>query len=431
VSTPTIRRRLVTALVILIMPVTACSTSDPQAQDAESFEPGAAAARIRGLGQITTDGVGRYGERTGRVAGRIGYRPYRFRVRAAVPTQRGLGWATFLGVGDEAWVERAVVTAPDRPIPLGPITLGLRGSSSPRYLELPSPNGPSPSPLIAVFDPARVLEQAAAAGATFEPARSPSTDDDGRRALRTVLPSAAARSTGLRSITVWVDGTDLPRRLAAVTAGVGEVRYDIRRRGGAFRVGAPDDAAVEHPRVAVPDATGPYTERRRTVAAGVPIRVLSAPADRGWTCWKVESEPTFRGLSDTRPSGGTCIAPLLADDPPGDRYAIPLTGGADLPYTLLGLVVPAGSVVEFRRFGNESVTVTAGTDGLALYADSPDLVPGLAIVTTPQTTLVCGPTGIDNEADFAALERSGGDGDELVGKPWNCLGAADAADLAG
>jgi hypothetical protein len=415
--------------------VGACSTdgdSRPRPDTPTPFDAADAAAALRALSQIETHGEIRYGEGSGPLSGDIGYEPYRFVVRSAVPVASTDATATFVGVAERAWVRRATLGPDDELAVTGPLSLVmLRAPEAPPYLELTDPHTDTSWSVTAMFDPARVLDAAAAAGASFEPSAPQTIDGTERSAVRAELPDTGGPPTGLRDVTVWLDASGRPLRLAATTAQFGEVVYDIRTDRTPLVVQAPDEAAIDDPNVPLPDAIGPYTTVVETAAAGIPVTVLRAPAARGWTCWKVESNPPFRGLHDTRPSGGTCVVPPLTDDLPEDRYAIPLTSAADMPYALLGMLLPPGSEVELRRFGAEPVTATAGPTGLVLYTGPPTPVVGLALVSTPDAELVCGPAGVDNQADFAARDADGAANDDLIGLPWNCLSAADAEALSG
>ena len=420
--------------------VGACSANDPNEPQPDApqpdaplqFDPAKAAAAIRALDQIETQGEIRSGDGSGAMRAVIGYAPYRYLVRSAIPVARTKQSVTFVGVGERAWVRRAVLGPTDQAAVPGPMSLVmLRAPGAPPYLELADPNEELVWSVTAMFDPARVLDAAAATGVEFETAGAQTIDGAERPGMRVELPSSGNEPTGLRDVTVWIDDDALPVRIAATTAQFGEVRYDIERSRDPLSVDAPSAAAVDDPNVPLPDATAPYSAVAETAAAGISITVLSAPATRGWTCWKVESDPPFRGLQDTRASGGACVVPPLPDDLPEDRYAIPLSSASGMPYTLLGFLLPPGSEVEFRRFGAESVSTTAGATGLALYTGPPAPIVGLALVTTPDADLVCGPVGVDNEADFTARDTGGGANDDLVGTPWNCLSAADARALSG
>jgi hypothetical protein len=413
-------------LTLVALAGTACSSSGSDAKSSSGFDPEEAAAMIRDLGAVQTEGEGSYGKTSGPVAGTIGYDPYRYRIRVSISTGQQLAQATVLRVDDRVWVRRTAISTLDRAVPLGVGTLMFRGASTPPYVELKAPAKSFSAYLSVPFDPAALLDRVAATGAEFAAAGASEVDGTSRERFTTELSVRDARLTGIRGLTVWVDDDGLPVQVAFPTAAQGNVRYTVAPFDGEVRVAAPPAAEVEETGQPLPDAVAPYTEVLTTTAGDIPIRVLTAPGDRGWTCWKVESDPPFEGLADTRPSGGTCAVPVDPNDLPEDQYAIPLGTTADVPYVLLGLVVPPGSNVEFRRFGAPPVTVPAGPTGLALYAGPPDQPLGLAIVRGPQATLVCGPVGIDNATDFDAAEQEGGTHAELRGSPWNCL----AEDLA-
>ena len=419
--------------LVLVVAIGACSASDPsqpRPDQSRQFDPAKAAVAIRALRQIDTRGEVHYGDRSGPLSAEIAYEPYRFRVRSAVPVARTKSTATFLGLGDRAWVQRAVLGPDDHLTVTGPLSLlMLRAPDARPYLELATPNDEASWSVTAMFDPARVLDAAANARVPFEISKSLTIDGTIRNGVRADLSKSDQDSTGLRNVTVWIDAAGLPLRLAAATVRYGEVRYDIRRSQQPLNVEEPDEASVQDSNVALPDATGPYSAVVETAAAGIPITVLSAPAARGWSCWKVASDPPFRGLNDARPSGGSCVMSPLPGELPQDQYAIPLTSAAGMPYTLLGFLFPPGSTVEFRRFAAEPVVTTTGPSGLAFYAGHPTTIVGIVLVRTPEAELICGPAGVDNEADFAAREAGGGPNDDLVGAPWNCLTAADARAL--
>ena len=341
-----------------------------------------------------------------------------------------LGRATIVRVGDDMWIDRTVIKQIDRTIPLGLATLMFRGETTPRYVKVRSTTEPFAAYLAYPLDPAALLDRVAVAGAEFEGAGSSEAGGTERTRFRAELSVTVARQIGVRDVTVWVDAQGLPVQLSSRTAAQGRITYSITPYEGTVDVSPPQDSEVEETGRSLPDATGPYSEVVSTRVGDTPVRVLYSPAELGWTCWKVESDPAFRGLNPTRPSGGTCTVAVDPADAPSDQWAIPLGSVAELPYYLLGLVVPPGSTVEFSPLGGAPVTVTALPNGLALYAGPRDQPLGLATVRTPEVTLVCGPVGIDNRAGFDERQRAGAPFDEYLGVPWACLDEASANSLS-
>ena len=393
------------------------------------FDPKTAAAKLRALGSIRIEGRGSWGTESGPVVGTIAYDPYLYRIRVAISVSQALGQATIVRVGDAIWIKRDVLRRTDRMIPLGLGTIMFRGSSSPPYFPITHPDQPFSSYLTYPFDPARLLDRIARTKAHFTADGSSAVAGTSYRRYRAQLSVPDARLIGVRSLTVWVDAKGVPVQLRLPTATAeGVVHYTVRPFAGKVSVAPPPAGAVEVVDRPLPDATAPYTEVLATTAGATPIRIFTAPADLGWTCWKVESDPPFQGLSDTRPSGGSCAPPVTPGGQSDDLFALPLVSSADLAYELLGFVVPPGSTVEFHRFGAAPVTVTAGPAGLAVFAGPADQVVGLAVISTPTAKLVCGPPNIDNLADFTAMERSAKPVDGIRGQPWNCL-TEDLANL--
>ena len=145
----------------------------------------------------------------------------------------------------------------------------------------------------------------------------------------------------------------------------------------------------------------------------------------------MQTKETLRELQIAKEAVSTKMEEIKSHPMQLPPTFLPLGTTADMAYTLLGILAPPGSTVEFQRFGADPVTVTALPSGLALYAGPSDQVLGLATVHTPLTTLVCGPVGIDNQADFDARQGEGGTFSELKGVPWNCLGQEAANSLSG
>jgi hypothetical protein len=421
-----------TIAVLVLLAAAGCSSGSSSGSGAgpDSFDPAAAAKKLRAQGAVQTSGHGSYGDQRGPIAGKIGYDPYRYRIRVAISTGQQLAEASVVRRGDTVWVERTAITTVDRQVPLGIGTLMLRGGSEPPYLKLPDIKQPFGSYLADVFEPAALLDRVAKTGASFSAAGSSDVGGTPRKRFHATLKVRDAQQIGIRSLTVWVDAQGVPVQLAAPTAAQGKVEYGIEKLASAPSVKAPAASTIAAFDRPLPDATGPYVEVLTTTAGTTPIRILRAPGTDDWTCWKVESQPPFQGLNDTRPSGGTCAPPVSLDGIPEDEYAIPLGTTAAMPYTLLGFVVPPTSSVQFYRFGADPVTVVADQSGLAAYAGPVDTPPGLVVITTPDAKLVCGPPGIDNMTDFT--DQSGKNAaSSVLGKPWNCLAQDDANALAG
>ena len=414
------RLRLVAAVAALtfVSGLVACSSD---VVGPESFDAKAAARTLRAGGGVEIRGSSAYGKERGPIVGRIGYRPYRLRSRLTIPTGQFLAEATLVRIGDDAWVRRSVITKLDRAIPIGPATFMLRTAAEPAFVELKSSEQGFGAYLAVPYDPAKLLDRIAATGAEFASDGSSAVGGTERKRFRTTLKVMDARRIGVANLTVWVDAQGRPVRFAFKTAIQGSSRYDITKLQGELTVSPPPAAQVELINQPLPDATGPYTTVLETTAGTTAVRILTAPADRGWTCWKVESEPPFVGITEPRPSGGSCAATPTLSATVDDEFAIPLDATAETPYELLGLHVAPGSTVEFSRIGAEPVTVTAGPSGLAAYVGPAEPVVALAKVTTADNVLICGPVGIDNIVDFTAATTKPKSAGSLRGAPWNCL----------
>ena len=418
----TTRLRLVAAVAALtfIASLVACSSSSGVAGPA-SFDAKAAARTLRAGGGVEIRGSSAYGPERGPIVGRVGYRPYRLRSSLTIPTGQFLTQGTLVRIGDDAWVRRSLITKLDRAVPIGPATFMLRTAESPPFVQLKSVERGFGAYLALPYDPAKLLDRIAATGAEFSSDGSSVVGGTERKRFRTTLKVLDARQIGVANLTVWVDAQGRPVRFAFKTAIQGSSRYDITKLRGGLTVTPPPAGQVELINQPLPDATGPYTTVLETTAGTTAVRILTAPADRGWTCWKVESDPPFVGITEPRPSGGSCAPTPTLIATVDDEFSIPLDATAKTPYELLGLHVAPGSTVEFSRIGAPPVMVTAGPSGLAAYVGPAEPVVALAKVTTANNVLICGPVGIDNIVDFTAATKKPENAASLRSAPWNCL----------
>ncbi len=416
------RLRLVAAVAALtfVSGLVACS-SDSGVAGPGSFDAKEAARTLRAGGGVEIRGSSTYFKERGPIAGRIGYRPYRLRSRLTIPTGQFLAEGTLVRIGNQAWVRRSVITKLARPIPIGPATFMLRTAALPPFVELKSVERGFGAYLALPYDPAKLLDRIAATGAEFSAHGSSAVGGTERKRFRATLKVMDARQIGVANLTVWVDAQGRPVRFAFDTAIKGSSRYDITELRDKLTVSRPPTNQVQLLNQPLPDATGPYTTVLETTAGTTAVRILTAPADRGWSCWKVESAPPFVGITEPRASGGSCAPTATLSATVDDEFSIPLDATAETPYELLGLHVPPGSTVEFSRIGAGPVTVTAGPSGLAAYVGPAEPVVGLAKVTTANNVLICGPVGIDNIVDFNAARTKPENAASLRSLPWNCV----------
>jgi hypothetical protein len=402
------------------------TTTAPLPGSASDFDAGAAATKIRQLGNVHVAGTAKLYSATGRDDIRISYSPYRMAGRIAVPTTLRLADIELRRIGDLTWVRRAIPSK-DTTMSLGLPILVYRAESGPPFLRIFNPDTGAAATVTNVYDPAKLLDDLHhARGVVWRRV------GDHEHA---VLDAAAVSQKGVKYLDVWTDGGGRPVRLRFDTALDGTVNLTITR-GKPVKVAQPPASQTQATNQPLPDATDGYVTVARADAGGTPVEIQRAPARDDWSCWKVNSTPAFVDVDRPRPSGAYCIPPVFDTRSDDEKFGIPLDASDATPYELLVLLFPPGTTGQ--------VTTLLGTQPLNIDGLGTAVVSGpaanpavLVTVRTPAgTDLVCGPGGVVNEISAKTIEANGADtrdpalGGLLRGSPWNCM-PKDLADSLG
>lgn len=412
------QHRWTAACLAAALVAAACSGGSKQVGPAQ-LDPAAAAGAVRALGRVQLDGSGAYGTEgeTGPIDGVVQYSPRRTRVHFPVGADTVLANLEYRRIDNRAWV---LTDESPRPPRLGFPLLAIRppGYARPWLAIDPSSTGLQgvlPRP----FDPADLL--AALAQAKVKLARGGQAEVDGTRRARFVADIAKEQPgvLGVRELTVYTDEQGVPVRFELVTLSGVSAGYTIRAVEQTLAVEPPDPRRVELEEQ-IPTANGPYEEVAADTAGTVAYRVLRAPAAKGWSCWKVESDPAYVPTDTPGKDGGICIAGVTTAGDPINQVAFPLDASSRTPYEMLGLLVPPGTSVVMHLAGGTERTVPVPASGLAIDAGPPAPAAGLAVVTLPDgNVMYCAPGQINNLADLSGVDVA--EGDSLRDQPWNCL----------
>lgn len=429
-----VTRRLLAPLLVGALAAAACSSgSDSAPKGPARLDPAAAAAALRALGGVAVDGSASFthkdGTEEGTITGRVTYEPYRVHQEFPVGAGQDLANIEYRRIDADAWIKMMESAAPPF---LGVPGLVIRPAGYPTPWIAITPTPRTVQDQIALpFDPAALLDAIATDDAIVL-ARNGESDVDGTPRARYTANFEAAQALviGVSTLSVWIDADGVPLRIAfkATSGAAGE--YDITADGSALDVTPPDAALIE-PTQTIPVATADYAEIASGEADGVTYRILRAPADRNWWCWKVESEPAYEPFDELGDDGGLCVPGIETSGDPADQFALPLDSVGD-GYDMLGMQVPPGSTLQMYRVDefDAPIDVPVDANGLALYV-GPSATPGVFVQLTlaDGEVMLCAPGEISNYRDYVGVTPEMGK--LLLSQPWNCLEKELADSLGG
>ena len=415
------KRVLVSVVIPVAASIALAGCDSGGSTNSASFQPAAAARKLRALGRIEVKGKATLNGERRTIGGLVQYRPYR--VLEALPVANGPGVDTveYRRRGNDAWVRRALVR-PGTAGSLGFPLLVLRRADQLPFLPLPLPDVGTTAQLGTGYDPALLLDRLAKLPTvTFKKGK-----DAGSYVATLALRPAAI--VGVRTLTVHVDSSGVPDRFDLTTLFNIRVRYTVNASSRTPKVTAPPAPQIEAISKPLPDATGPFVPVFQGSAGTTAIEITQAPGTDGWTCWKVASTPPYIGIErSTRQSGAMCIPPVTDVASDDEKFGIPIDANDQTPYELIGVVVPPGSSADLTLLDGRTQPMTVTPGGLALYAGPPEPAAALVHIHTPRGgDLVCGPGPINTESDIAKVT----DARSIRSDPWNCL-PKDIADALG
>lgn len=410
----------------------ACSSGDSTPEGPARLDPAAAAVALRALGGVAVDGSAAYthkdGAEEGPISGRLTYEPYRVHQEFPVAAGQDLANIEYRRIDDDAWIKTMASAAPPF---LGVPALVIRPAGYPTPWIAITPTADTVQRTIGqVFDPAALLD-AIAADDTIELARNGESDIDGTSRARYTanLTPPQARGIGVTTLSVWTDAEGLPLRVGFTTAAGASGDYDIAADGTALEVSPPDSELIE-PTQTIPVATADYAEIASGSADGVTYRILRAPADRNWWCWKVESEPAYEPYTELGDDGGNCVPGIETSGDPANQFALPLDSIGD-GYDMLGMQLPPGSTMQMYRVDefDTPIDVDVDANGLAVYV-GPTATPGVyaQVTLADGEVMLCAPGEVSNYRDYLGVTPE--QGKQLLSQPWNCL-EKELADMLG
>ncbi len=368
----------------------------------------------KALGKLDTTGEVRNGSKGGRITGAYDYLGALADLSFPVIAPVGQPRARYLAKGKEAWLGRATYSGTP---PKDPYAAAL----------LPPPGvktwistGPGLSYVVAItgaYDPATLalylnLNEVAMLKSGTDTVKGAKLDH-----YRATLTAAKPTLFHLKAVDLWINAKNQLVQVKLLTAADNVVTYTVRRRTAAVEVTppAPDQIANQGSTNVGPELTGPYQSVANGDAAGVAFTVEQAPAQNGFTCWRVQSTPAFVPASKDRQDGARCTAAPTGTDPT-DQVSFPVDAGAGNPFELLGGVLPAGATATLTMTDGSTRPFTRGPAGIALYSGPPE--PGAAFIAVTLASgekLACGPGPIS-----ALIDVEGSSASDLAPQPWSC-----------
>lgn len=372
-------------------------------------------AGVKAMGRIDVTGQVVNGSKKGRIVGSYDYKPSRVNLTIPILTEKARTRAGYLARGKAAWVHLAHYAGP---LPKDAYASALLTPPGTKRWVTTGPNLAYVVALFGAYDPATLADFLDQAKVAMLPDGRDTIGGASTEHYRAELTKTKSTVFHLRTVELWVNPKHEIVRVDLLTAANNVVRYDVGRRKGAVDVVEPPAGEIANPGAAStgPQLLGPYVPVTSGTAAGINFRVLRSPAAGGLDCWRVESSPSFVGLSKDRDDGARCLAPTTGNAPQ-DRVSFPIDSGTGNPYELLGALLPAGSSAVLTMTDGSTRPFAADSGGLAVYSGPADLGAGFLAITLPGgPKLACGPGPVTSAADLAGVSAG-----ELAGQPWACV----------
>ena len=394
---------------------TACTSGSSAKLGGKPLALRSVVAGVKAMGRIDVTGQTVNRANKGRIVGSYDYRAALANLTIPILTPKGRPRASYLERGNAAWIELAHYAGPKPKDTYASALLTPPGSK--RWLT----TGPNLSYVVALFgayDPAKLVDFLDLAKVAMLPDGSDTIGGASTDHYRAELTKTKPTVFHLRTVELWVNAKHEIVRVKLLTAAKNVVEYDVLHRSAAVEVIEPPAGEIANPGTASkgPQLSGPYVPVTSGTAAGINFSVLRAPAGGGLDCWRVESSPSFVGISKDRDDGARCLAPPTGDAPE-DRVSFPVDSGTGNPYELLGALLPAGSSAVLTMTDGSTRAFVADPAGFALYAGPSDPGAGFLSITLPGgQKLSCGPGAVTSVADLGGVSAG-----ELASQAWACV----------
>lgn len=394
---------------------TACTSGSSAKLGGRPLALRSVVAGVKAMGRIDVTGQVVNGPKNGRIVGSYDYGASLANLTIPVLTEKGRPRAHYLARGKAAWIELAQYAGPQPKDTYASALLTRPGTK--RWIS----TGPGLSYVVALFgayDPATLADFLDLAKVAMLPDGSDTIGGASTDHYRAELTKTKPTVFHLRTVELWVNSKHEIVRVKLLTSAKNVVEYDVAHRPVAVDVVEPPPGEIANPGAVSQglQLAGPYVAVTSGTAAGISFNVLRAPARGGLDCWRVESSPSFVGISKERDDGAHCLASPTGDAPE-DRVSFPIDSGSGNPYELLGALLPAGSSAVLTMTDGSTRPFAPDAGGLAVYSGPSDPGAGFLSITLPGgQKLACGPGAVTSVADLSGVSAG-----ELASQPWACV----------